>query len=160
VQGTASSIAVGPTANCPQCGNQTVGANGQLQLLLITSGLVGAFFYLAFFAYGAWRYRRDATPYGLAGVLVLLMSFIFMVAYDAVGEPLCFTMLAYALLWRNNARLQNPDPEPDALTSESTPTRNRQHAITPRPPEKTLRRAAQLIGDHGNPPARHDKQQT
>jgi predicted tellurium resistance membrane protein TerC len=111
-----------------------VGANGQFQLLLVTNGFGGTMFYLAFFAYGAWRYRRDATPYGLAGVLVLLMGFVFMIAYDAVGEPLCFTMLAYALLWRNDTYLQSPDPDSGALTEEPGPTGARQRAITSRAP--------------------------
>jgi hypothetical protein len=102
-QGSVTSIAVGKTASCPQCGQVTVGNNGQLWLLFITTGFVGAALYLAFFGYGVWRYRRDTTPYGLAGLLTLLLGFIFMIAYDAVVAPLGFTMLAYALLWRNDA---------------------------------------------------------
>jgi hypothetical protein len=39
----------------------------------------------------------------VAGVLVLLLTFVFMIAYDAVGAPLAITMLSYALLWRNGA---------------------------------------------------------
>jgi hypothetical protein len=138
IQGSSSSIAVGPTANCKSCGQQTVGANGQFQLLLVANGFGGTMFYLAFFAYGAWRYRRDATPYGLAGVLVLLMGFVFMIAYDAVGEPLCFTMLAYALLWRNDTYVQNPDPDSGALTEEHAGARQR--AITSRAPGVPQRR--------------------
>ena len=63
--------------------------------------MLGAVLYVSFFAYGAWRYRRDPTPYGMAGVLVLLLGMVFMFVYNAVGPPLAFTMLAYALLWRN-----------------------------------------------------------
>jgi hypothetical protein len=37
----------------------------------------------------------------MAGVLVLLLTFVFMIAYNAVVAPLAFTMLSYALLWRN-----------------------------------------------------------
>ena len=92
---------MGRSAKCPSCGNGTIGGNGQLWLLLICSGFVGAGLYLAFFAYGIWRYRRDTTPYGLAGVLVLILPFVFMLSYTAVGAPLGFTMLSYALLWRN-----------------------------------------------------------
>lgn len=58
-------------------------------------------FYAGFFAFGIWRYRRDPTPYGMAGVLVLVLGFVFMPVYDAIGPPLTFTMLAYALLWKN-----------------------------------------------------------
>ena len=101
-QGSAASIAIGATANCRACGSKSLGGDGQLQQLLISAGLVGAAFYISFFAYGVWRYRRDPTPYGLAGILVLLLGFVFMFVYDATGPPLAFTMLAYALLWRND----------------------------------------------------------
>jgi hypothetical protein len=37
----------------------------------------------------------------MAGVLVLLLSFVYMFTYDAVPAPLGFTMLAYALMWKN-----------------------------------------------------------
>jgi hypothetical protein len=105
-QGSIQSVTVGRSAKCPACGGGTIGANGQLWLLLICSGLLGAALYMSFFAYGIWRYRRDTTAYGLAGVLVLLLSFVFMIAYDAAGVPLAITMLAYAMLWRNERAIR------------------------------------------------------
>jgi len=111
--GSASSIAVGPTAGCPSCGQFPVGSNGQLYLLLVCTGWVGTGLFLAFFAYLAWRYRRDKTPYGMAGVLVILLSFFYMFAYVSVTAPLEFTMLAAALLWRNDQWLRSPDREAD-----------------------------------------------
>jgi hypothetical protein len=112
-QGSSASIAVGPTAACSACGQSEAGSTGQLWLLLVSDGFLGAAFYFSFFAYGIWRYRRDMTPYGLAGVLVLLLSFVYMFTYEAVVAPLAFTMLAYALLWRNDIALRNPEPDPD-----------------------------------------------
>ncbi len=100
--GSPSSIAIGPTAHCGNCGQTPVGGNGQLWMLLICNGIMGAALYLGFFAFGCWRYRRDTSPYGLAGVLVLLLSFVYMFTYVAVIAPLGFTMLAYALLWRSD----------------------------------------------------------
>jgi len=82
-------------------------------LLLICDGFLGTALYLGSFGYGCWRYRRDTTPYGLAGVLVLLLTFVFMVAYNAVGAPLGFTMLAYALLWRNEQASRQRAGPPD-----------------------------------------------
>jgi hypothetical protein len=108
-QGSPSSIAVGPSAKCPTCGQLAVGSTGQLWLLLICNGFVGAAFYLSFFGYGIWRYRRDLSPYGLAGVLVLVLSFLYMFSYDATGAPLGFTMLAYAVLWKSDP-LQRQQP--------------------------------------------------
>ncbi len=101
-QGASNSIAIGKSASCADCGNNSIGAHGQLWLLLFANGIVGTAFYLGFFGYGIWRFRRDKTPYGLAGVLVLLLSFVFSFVYEAVGPTLSFTMLAYVLLWRND----------------------------------------------------------
>jgi hypothetical protein len=100
--GSGQSIAIGSTANCKKCGSKSLGGDGTVQNLLITTGLVGLALYVGFFAYGFWRYRRDPTPYGIAGELVLLLGFVFMFVYNANGPPLAFTMLSYALLWRND----------------------------------------------------------
>ncbi len=100
-RGSPSSIAVGPSLACPVCGQQAVGSNGQLWLLLICNGFVGTAFYLGFFAFGIWRFRRDRSAYGLAGVLMLLLSFLFMFTYTAIPAPLGLSMLVYALLWKN-----------------------------------------------------------
>ena len=110
-QGSVQSVAVGRTASCGTCGNGTIGGNGQLWLLLICNGFLGTAFYLSFFAFGCWRYWRDKTPYGLAGVLVLLLSFVFMIAYNAIGLPLGFTMLAYVMLWRNDRARREEEPQ-------------------------------------------------
>jgi hypothetical protein len=101
-QGSPRSIAIGPSIKCPICGQLEVGSTGQLWLLLVCDGIAGAALYLGFFGYGIWRYRHDGSPYGLAGVLVLLLSFVYMFTYDASGAPLGFTMLAYALMWKND----------------------------------------------------------
>jgi len=105
-QGSDKSIAVGPTAKCKNCGQQEVGSTGQLWLLLVCDGFAGTALYVGFFAYGVWRFRRDGTPFGIAGSLALLLGFVYMISYDAVGAPLGFTMLAYAMLWRNDAARQ------------------------------------------------------
>jgi hypothetical protein len=101
-QGSANSISIGPTPDCPQCGQQQVGSTGQLWLLLITTGIAGALLYIAFFARLAWEFRRDPTPYGLAGGMVLLLSFCYLPAYDALPAPLGITILSVALLWRSD----------------------------------------------------------
>ncbi|HEX3489354.1 MAG TPA: hypothetical protein VHU92_08420, partial [Streptosporangiaceae bacterium] len=105
-EGSDKSIAVGPTAKCKNCGQQEVGSTGQLWLLLVCDGFAGTALYVGFFAYGVWRFRRDGTPFGIAGSLALLLGFVYMISYDAVGAPLGFTMLAYAMLWRNDAARQ------------------------------------------------------
>jgi hypothetical protein len=100
-QGSVQSVSVGRSVKCPTCGNGTIGGNGQLWLLFVCNGFVGAALYLGFFAYGVRRYWRDRSPYGLAGVLVLLLMFVFMISYTATGSPLGFLMLSYVMLWKN-----------------------------------------------------------
>ncbi|MEP7023928.1 MAG: hypothetical protein ABJB47_09000 [Actinomycetota bacterium] len=100
--GSANSITSGPTLQRPNCGEQEVGSTGQLWLLLITSGIGGTLLYIAFFVRVAWAYRRDRTPYGMAGWLVLLLSFVYLLTYDALPAPLGIMMLAIGLLWRND----------------------------------------------------------
>jgi len=113
MQGSQNSITVGRSAKCSGCGQRVVGGNGQLWLLLITTGVLGTVFYLGFFAYGSLRYWRDRTPYGVAGTLVLLLGFVYMFVYQAIGPPLAFTMLAYVLLWRNDRVLNHGEPSAD-----------------------------------------------
>jgi hypothetical protein len=39
-------------------------------------------------------------------VLVLILGFPFMIVYVAVGPPLAWIMLSYALLWKNDRERQ------------------------------------------------------
>ena len=123
-QGSVQSLSVGRSAKCPTCGERTIGGNGQLWLLLISDGFLGAGLYVGFFLYSFWRYRKDRTPYGLAGQLTLLVSFVFMFAYTATGAPLSFTMLALAMLWRNaRARRQQAAGLEPELAGPAAPRR-------------------------------------
>jgi hypothetical protein len=98
--GSVNSIAIGPSPQCPICGHAEVGSTGQFSLVLICTGFGGVFFFFGFFAYFAWRYRRDPTVYGWVGLLVILLSFVYMFTYDALAAPLGITMLSCGLLWR------------------------------------------------------------
>jgi hypothetical protein len=99
--GGRNSIAVGPSEDCQRCGGFTIGGNGQLWQLLFAHGLLGTAAYLGFFGYGLWRFRRDHSPIGLAGSAAVIGSLVSMLWYNALVTPLAFTLLAYALLWRN-----------------------------------------------------------
>jgi hypothetical protein len=100
-QGSGQSISVGKTADCPKCGNRNIGSTGQLWLLLIAQGLIGTLLYFGFFARMLWVYRHDGSPVGIAGSLVILLSFLYALFYTALLIPLCITMLSVALMWRN-----------------------------------------------------------
>jgi hypothetical protein len=132
-RGSPTSIAVGPSPKCPSCGQLAVGSTGQLWLLLVTTGFVGAALYLGFFAYGIWRFRHDTSPYGLAGVLVLLLSFVYMFTYDAVGAPLGLTMLSYALLWKNHIHLESQDDDSRVRPRGSARARDGIRSVAGRP---------------------------
>lgn len=99
--GSGASIAIGPTASCPQCGSREVGSTGQLWLLLTAQGFVGTAFYLLFFARIAWIYRKDRSQLGYAGVLVVLLSLFYGLFYTALTIPLAITFISVGLLWRN-----------------------------------------------------------
>ncbi|WP_433210779.1 O-antigen ligase family protein [Dactylosporangium sp. CS-047395] len=102
--GGRNSIAVGESADCERCGNFTIGGNGQLWQLLYAHGLLGTLSYVGFFLAGLWRFRRDASPIGLAGGAALVSGFSAMLWYNSLVTPLALTFLAYAVLWRNQQR--------------------------------------------------------
>lgn len=135
-RGSQASISIGRTAvggGCSQCGNADVGVNGQFWLLLYTDGIPAALFYVGFFAYGAWRYRRDRTPYGVAGLLVILLTFVFMWVYTQLGPPLAFVMLGYVLLWKNDRVLRGVEAPADEPVEPAEPAEPAVPAVRWRP---------------------------
>lgn len=103
VLGSGASIAVGQTSSCRKCGNAELGSTGQYFLLLVSQGYLGVVLYVAYFLRTLWAYRRDASPVGIAGTLVVLMSLFLGIAYTALDVPLAVVFVSIALLWRNAA---------------------------------------------------------
>ena len=108
--GSAQSIAVGQTPDCQRCGNPTLGSNGQVWLVLMSQGYVGVALYAGLLLYGMWCFRRDRTPIGYAGNLVLLLAVVYMFFYNALVTPLCFYLLSYAILARNQRMAASTGP--------------------------------------------------
>jgi hypothetical protein len=106
--GSSNSIAVGSNEKCQRCGNPTIGSNGQLWLLLVAQGLLGAALYIGFFIRSLWVYRHDRTPMGDASILALALPLWFMFVYNALTMPLIISFLAIAVLWRNREELRAP----------------------------------------------------
>ncbi|HEY7174060.1 MAG TPA: O-antigen ligase family protein [Micromonosporaceae bacterium] len=106
VIGSQRSIAIGPTADCPSCGNLTIGGDGQMWQLLITQGFAGAILYVLFYLSFWWKYRRDPSPIAVAGTISILMMLMFMTVYTALELPLMIVMVGLGLWWRS-ARAQN-----------------------------------------------------
>jgi hypothetical protein len=102
VAGSADSIAIGRSASCAKCGNFNLGSNGQLWQAMIAGGYAAAGLYMGFFAYVLWRYRRDATPIGIAGSTVMMLALFYSLVYNAFPTPIAFYFLSLALLWRND----------------------------------------------------------
>lgn len=99
--GSERSIAIGPTPDCPKCGNREVGGEGQLFLLLVSTGFVGTACYVLFFLRFWWRYRADGSPVGVAGAVVTLLTLVYLPVYASVGMPLAVTMVGLGLWWRH-----------------------------------------------------------
>ena len=100
VVGSDQSIAVGRSPECPQCGNAAIGGAGQLWLLLIAQGFVGTILYVGFFVRTIWIYRHDRSTVAVGGVLVLLLSLLYLPVYGSPGMPLVLYLLTVALLHR------------------------------------------------------------
>lgn len=98
--GSNQSIAVGHSADCPLCGNATIGSNGQVWLELYAHGLLGLALFYGAFLVPLWRYRHDRTPIGIAASLVLLLNLFASLYYNTLVSPLAFTFLSLVLVWR------------------------------------------------------------
>ncbi len=99
--GSDKSLTIGQSPGCPRCGNRVIGSTGQLWLLLVAQGFVGAFLYLLFLFQGVVRYWRDHSVIGIGGTLVLLLGMFYSLFYTSVVSPLAITLMGMALLWRN-----------------------------------------------------------
>ena len=101
--GSDKSLAIGQSAACPRCGNRVIGSTGQLWLLLVAQGFMGAILYLLFLGQAVVRYWKDQSPVGMAGTFVLILAMFYSLFYTAVVSPLAITLLSLAMLWRNAA---------------------------------------------------------
>ncbi|MEU8143449.1 hypothetical protein [Nonomuraea sp. NPDC048901] len=99
--GNHRTITTGKTEWCGGCGHPPLGSDGQLWLLIITQGFVGAALYVAFFLGAIRRHWPDRSPIGLAGVLVMILVLLYMFVYDGLVTPLSLYLISFALLWRN-----------------------------------------------------------
>lgn len=100
--GNHRTITTGRSGWCPTCGHPPLGSDGQLWYLMITQGFTGAALYVAFFAGAVRRHWRDRSPIGMAGVLVMILTLLYMFVYDGLFTPLSLYLISFALLWRNS----------------------------------------------------------
>lgn len=100
VQGNFNSITGGATLDCPRCSPPALGTQGQLWLVVFTQGLVGLLLYLVFFLTFLFRYLWKPSPVMTMGLSVLIVSFVTMPVYNALGTALLAVMVAIALMCR------------------------------------------------------------
>lgn len=110
VQGSFSSIAGGATVDCSACSVPPLGTQGQLWLVIFTTGLVGAALFLTWLVLllsTCWR----ATTTNQTLCLAVLVAFIAQLAvYDTLGVPLFTVMLAAGLVLRDRLDAAPTDP--------------------------------------------------
>jgi len=99
--GSDASIAIGASPDCPKCGNRDIGSTGQLWLILIAQGVIGAALYVGFFLRTLWTHRRDHSPLGIAGTLVIALELFYGLFYTALTMALAIALLTVGLLQRN-----------------------------------------------------------
>ncbi|GGS90515.1 hypothetical protein GCM10010156_56100 [Planobispora rosea] len=102
--GNHKTITTGKSDWCETCGHPPLGSDGQLWHLMITQGFVGAVLYVAFFAGAIRRHWADRSPIGMAGVLVMILTLLYMFVYDGLVTPLSLYLISFALLWRNSMK--------------------------------------------------------
>ncbi len=112
--GSDQSIGVGKSTACPECGNHTLGSNGQLWNVIYLNGIVGAVFYLSFLVAVLWRYRRDYSPIAVAGSATVVSTLVTMFFYNQLIVPLAVCMLACVLMWRNRPDFPGAPVAPEA----------------------------------------------
>lgn len=99
--GSAASIAIGKTPECPQCGNVSIGINGYFYLLLMSTGYVGAALFFGLGAVQLWRARRNDGQIAMVASLVVLVTAFYGFFYDE-STWLMVPFIALAVLWRED----------------------------------------------------------
>lgn len=103
--GSHSSIAVGKSPECPQCGNVSIGINGYIYMLLMTTGWVGMILFFLMWLTLIWRSRGDPSPWVAAGTIALCLTIFYAFTYD-VSTWMLVPMVSAGMLWRADQRRQ------------------------------------------------------
>ncbi len=100
--GSDASIAVGPSEACPKCGSRNIGSTGQLTLLLISQGFLGALLYFGFLGRIVVRYFQITRFSGSRAPPSSSWRWCTPRFYSALTMPLAITFISIGLLWRND----------------------------------------------------------
>ncbi|MEV4676042.1 MULTISPECIES: O-antigen ligase family protein [Actinomadura] len=149
--GSDKTVVTGKTQACPECKHPPLGSDGQLWLLLISQGFVGAGLYIMFFLNAIRRYWRDTSPIATGGVLTMLLVLFYMTIYDGLYTPMPLYLLSFAVMWRNGIDLSPPRVEPVAVRARRARDKTLSAARTRRLLETKTRRAALATRTNGTP---------
>ncbi|GAA1877829.1 O-antigen ligase family protein [Actinomadura bangladeshensis] len=149
--GSDKTVVTGKTQACPECKHPPLGSDGQLWLLLISQGFVGAGLYVMFFLNAIRRYWRDISPIATGGVLTMLLVLFYMTIYDGLYTPMPLYLLSFAVMWRNGMDLSPPRVEPIAVRAKRARDKTLTAARTRRLLESKTRRAALAARTNGMP---------
>ncbi len=115
--GSGQSIAIGPTANCLNCGNVGIGSTGEFWQVAFSNGLIGvgpgwSLFLAAFLAL-----RRDRSPTAVqAARLIIILVLFYSYFYNNLPSAAGITLISISLAWRSIAVPQavvvRPKPQP------------------------------------------------
>jgi polysaccharide biosynthesis protein PslJ len=94
-----------------------VGTQGQFWLVFFSHGIPGAFFFVGFFVYAAWRTRKAKTTAALWCHVVLLLAIIQMPFYSLLHMQIHILAIAFALASREMA---DPDVDPEPAVAPAT----------------------------------------
>lgn len=99
-EGSAQSIAIGETPDCPQCGVTPLGQNGQIWMVLIGQGVIGVIlFYGMFVRTSIEAFRSKGLLMGAAAAS-LSAGLLMTVYYDMIVAPLALFAIIVAATWR------------------------------------------------------------
>ncbi|CNF38386.1 Lipid A core-O-antigen ligase and related enzymes [Mycobacterium tuberculosis] len=149
--GSDKTVTTGKTQACPQCKHPPLGSDGQLWLLLISQGLVGAGLYVLFFLNAIRRYWRDTSAIATGGVLTMLLVLFYMTIYDGLYTPMPLYLLSFAVMWRNGIDLSPPRIQPVAVRAKQARDKALNAARRRRLLESKTRRAALAARTNGTP---------
>lgn len=99
-EGSATSIAVGKSPDCKNCGNVPIGINGYVWTLMVTTGFVGTALFFGFWVSQVISSRNDPSMIASASRLSLALSAFFGLFY--MLDPIV-PFVAIGLLWRGRA---------------------------------------------------------
>lgn len=110
IKGSSSSIAVGPSEKCSNCGGFATGSTGLLWSIMFDHGYGGLVVYFGFFLFSLWAYRRERGAVNEAALATIATVFVYMWFYSAIPAAPTLTIIAVCVLWRSRLERQAISP--------------------------------------------------